>query len=186
MMSRPVFIAAILLACLTNALPARCDGLIDFLESIPKDAERRNCWPLPFVYPARQAAREPFVEMVGNGWEQQNMLSDQHFDAETGLLNEAGQAKVLWILNEVPEQHRGIFVHQARSTQETATRIQLVQQFVAQSAASPCDGAPVLESNRSADGYPAARYELSARKFVASAPDPKLLPKDSGGGGPGH
>jgi hypothetical protein len=138
---------------------------------------------VPFVYPDRQAAREPFVTMVANGWQRQNMLIEAHFDAETGKLSEAGQAKVLWILNDAPPQHRSIFVHRARTPQETVAHIQAVQQFVAQSV-SPSEFPSVFESTQSADGYSGDRYDSIARKFQQATPDPKLT-GDSGGGGGG-
>ncbi len=92
---------------------AQDNCLRSFFTGVAKDTARRNCWPTPFIYPARQAAREPFANMVANGWEVQNMLTDGHFDVETGSLTPAGQAMVLRILNDTPQQHRGIFVHRA-------------------------------------------------------------------------
>jgi hypothetical protein len=151
----------------------------EFVTGVVKDTARRNCWPTPFIYPARQAAREPFANMVANGWEVQNMLSDGHFDVETGRLTAAGEAMVLRILNDTPQQHRSIFVHCARTPQETAAHIHVVEQFVEQSVPA-CEYPPVLESRRSADGYPAARYDLVRQKFQAAMPDPKLAPADSG------
>ena len=154
--------------------PHRGDGLIDFIQDIPKDTARRNCWPAPFVYPDRQAAREPFVTMVANGWQHQNMLIGEHFNAETGKLSEAGQAKVLWILNDAPPQHRNIFVHRAATLQETVAHIQAVQQFIAKSV-PPNEFPPVLESTQSADGYSGDRYDIIARKFQQATLDPKLM-----------
>ncbi len=182
MTARSVWGAAILVvAGLAGATPAHGQAIRDFVKSVGEDTARRNCWPTPFLYPARQAAREPFATMVANGWERQNQLADQHFDAETGRLTAAGQAKVLWILNDAPYQHRTIFVHRAATTQETASHINTVEQFVTQSVA-PCEYPPVLESRRSADGYPADRYDFVARKFQAAMPDPKLAPADTSGG----
>ncbi len=181
--------ALLLLAGLCCAGLARGDGIIDFFKSIPEDTTRRNCWPKPFIYPDRQAAREPFVTMVSNGWERQNMLTEEHFDAETGKLTDAGQAKVLWILNDAPEQHRGIFVHRGLTPQQTAARIGTVEQFVVHSAA-PSEFPPVYASTRSADGYAADKYEFVTRKFQAAIPDPKLMPvagsSGGGGGSSGH
>ncbi len=149
-----------------------------FFTGVAKDTARRNCWPTPFIYPARQAAREPFANMVANGWEVQNMLTDGHFDVETGSLTPAGQAMVLRILNDTPQQHRGIFVHRARTPEETATHIHAVEQFVAQSV-PPSEYPTVLESRRSADGYSAESYDVVRQKFLKALPDPKLAPADA-------
>ena len=164
---------AVILASFGWALPARGDGLIDFLESIPRDTARRNCWPVPFVYPDRQSTREPFVTMVCNGWQRQNMLSAQHFDAATGKLTEAGQAKIQWILDEAPEQHRAIFVRRARTPQETADHVAAVQRFVIDTA-WPGEYPPVMVTTRSDEGSSGAEYDLIARKFRDSTMDPKL------------
>jgi hypothetical protein len=137
---------------------------------------------MPFLYPARQAVREPFANMVANGWERENMLTDQHFDTDTGKLTVAGQAKVQWILSDVPEQHRRIFVHRARTAQETAARIHTVEEFVVQSV-TPNEYPPVLESKRSAEGYSAESYATIQRKFREALPEPKLTSSDQGGSG---
>ncbi|MGO8689251.1 MAG: hypothetical protein ACLQLG_06420 [Thermoguttaceae bacterium] len=157
---------------------AQDNCLRSFFTGVAKDTARRNCWPTPFIYPARQAAREPFANMVANGWEVQNMLTDGHFDVETGSLTPAGQAMVLRILNDTPQQHRGIFVHRARTPEETATHIHAVEQFVEQSV-PPSEYPTVLESRRSADGYPAESYDVVRQKFLKALPDPKLAPADS-------
>ena len=113
MKNRGVCWAALILAGFFGGLSARADCVTEFFKSIPKDTVRRNCWPVPFVYPARQAAREPFATMVANGWERQNMLTDEHFDPLTGKLTPAGEAKVQTVLNDVPQHHRYVFVHRA-------------------------------------------------------------------------
>jgi hypothetical protein len=111
--------------------------------------------------------------MVANGWEVQNMLTDGHFDSGTGRLTPAGEAMVLWILDETPQQHRSIFVHRARTPQETAARIAAVEQLVTQSV-TPNEYPPVLESRRSAEVYSAESYDAVGRKFQAALPEPKL------------
>ena len=161
---------------------AGADGLIEFLESIPRDTARRNCWPVPFVYPDRQSAREPFVTMVCNGWQRQNMLSAQHFNPETGKLTEAGQAKIQWILNEAPEQHRAIFVHRARNPQETADHVAAVQRYVIDTA-WPGEYPPVMVTTRSDEGSLVAEYDLIARKFRDATMDPKLPAGTTGSAG---
>ena len=88
--------------------------------------------------------------MVANGWERQNMLTDAHFDPLTGKLTSAGEAKVQSVLNDVPQHHRYVFVHRAGTRQETAARIDTVEQYIVQSV-PPSEYPPVLESAQSAD-----------------------------------
>ena len=54
--------------------------------------------------------------MINNGWRVQNTLGDDHFDADTGLLNEAGELKVREILAASPPEHRTVFVLQCATT----------------------------------------------------------------------
>ncbi len=185
-MKSPVLwsVLALLVAGLCPLAGAEDNCLHEFFTGVAKDTARRNCWPAPFIYPARQAVREPFANMVANGWEVQNMLADGHFDIEAGRLTPAGEAMVLGILDGAPQQHRMIYVHCARTPQETAMRVHAVEQFVERSV-PPCAYPPVLESRRSADGYSAERYDVVQRKFQAAMPDPKLAPADGGGGSAG-
>ena len=89
--------------------------------------------------------------------------------------------RVQWIMNEVPEPHRQIYVHRADTPQETAVRMQTVQRFVAQSPYAV--NVPVLESTRTDDGWPADRIDALSRKAATSALDPKLMGGSGGGGG---
>jgi hypothetical protein len=180
-------VVARVLVATACAAPACAEGIGDFFSSINRDIKRRNCWPVPFVYGDRQAAREPIALMVCNGWERQNMLADVHFEAGGTRLTEAGRLKVLSILNDTAEQHRMVYVHRAANVQETSVRIRTAQLFVAQSAYGG-QLAPVLETNRSDYGSPAERVDLINRKALAASPDPKLPQaggsgSSSGGGG---
>ena len=134
----------------------------------------------PLLYPARQAAREPFANMVANGWEVQNMLTDGHFDSGTGRLTPAGEAMVLWILDETPQQHRNIFVHRARTAQETAARIAAVEQFVTQSV-TPNEYPPVLESRRWRRSIPRRATTRSAASSKPRCRSPSLTSSGQSG-----
>jgi hypothetical protein len=165
----------LVLVCLLAAAPAPA-GMIEEALLVTK---RNNFWPEPFVYADRQAAREPFVAMVSNGWQRQNTLGDHHFDEQTGALTEAGRLKVLWILNEAPEQHRNIFVHRAATSQETLVRMQAVEQLVVHAVSSgPLP--PVFETSRPEDLSPAERVDTVWKKFIQGTPEPKL-PSSMGG-----
>lgn len=182
MASRGTGLVVILLtvAVWVSSAPA-ADVVGEFFSSVARDTKRRNCWPRPFVYADRQSAREPFAVMVANGWQRQNMLVDGHFDAETGQLTESGRQKILGIMREAPQQHRAVFIHRAATPQQTAARIAVAEQFVAQSTYGG-QGVPVLETQRLDEGISAERVDSIYRKFGAAVPEPKLLPKDDGGG----
>lgn len=166
-----VLIALVGLACAT---PARADFLEDFIHSVIRDTKRNNCWPNPFVYPDRQATRVPFVLMVNNGWRRQNMLGDYHFEQDGSKLSESGRLKVHWILTEAPRHHRTIYVHRAGSPEETAARMAAVQQQAFTLVGTQGEPPAIVESSVSPAGWPAERVDSIGRKFLTTAPDPRL------------
>ena len=127
-------VVGFVLLSLGCASQVSADFMFGIFNGMAKDTKRRNCWPEPFVNADRVAARAPFATMVANGWRRQNMLGEAHFDAATGQLTEAGQLKVRWILTVAPQQHRIIYVHGAKTEEETAARLVVVQQVAGQIA----------------------------------------------------
>lgn len=183
---RRTWTVVLFLLGVSYAASVLADGVVgEFFAGIGRDTKRRNCWPQPFVAADRQTVREPFAICVANAWQRQNLLSDHHFEADGIQLNEAGRRKIQSILTDAPAQYQAVFVRRAHSPQETVARIQMAQQFVAQSP-YPGHPVPVLESTMSDDGSPADRIDAIGRKCQASIPDPKLPPRDqapSGGSG---
>lgn len=141
--------------------------------SIVTDVKRNNCWPDPFNRPERAAVRAPFARMIDAGWQRQNMLADHYFQDSGTELNDAGRAKIRWILTEAPEQHRVVYVRRAESPDKTAARVFAVQQLAAQMM--PGQGPPpIMESSASPAGWPAERVDVINRKFQAAIPAPQL------------
>jgi hypothetical protein len=147
--------------------------IADFLSTIPRDFKRRNCWPEPFVHPDRAAVRQTNAIQICDGWERQNLLSDYHFLSGGSELTEDGRLRVQWIMNEVPEPHRQVFVHRANTPQETAVRMQAVQRLVSQMPYAV--SVPVFESTRTDEGWPADRIDSVGRSAEKAAIPPKLL-----------
>ena len=172
---------SILIVALGYAMPLSAGEIGDFLSSIPRDFKRRNCWPEPFVYADRAGVRQTMAIETAAGWERQNQLSDFHFLPGGTELTEAGRMRVQWILDEVNEPYRQVYVHRAATPQETATRMQAVQRFIAQSPYAA--NTPVLESTRTDDGTPAANIDLTTKKAVDATMPPKLLGSSSSGTG---
>lgn len=134
--------------------------------------EQNKIWPLPFVYPDRQAAAAPFQTMINKGWQRQNTLGDYHFD-EANRLTEAGRLKVRWILTDPALDRRQVFVHGTVSPEQTAARVSSVQQFLAFTQTGE-GAAGVAESNLAAPSYPADYVDEIGRKFRESIPLPRL------------
>jgi len=190
MVGRCIIRLSITIIAIGYAMPASAGELGDFLSSVARDTKRRNCWPEPFIYPDRAAARQAIAVQISAGWERQNLLSEFHFLPGGRELTEAGRMRVKWVMTEAPEPRREIYVHRADTPQETLVRMQTVQRFVAQSAYAV--NVPVLESTRTDDGWPADRIDLVSRKAATAALEPKLLGASTsgtgsgGGGGGGH
>lgn len=165
------------LGCASQVSAEFCFGIFN---SVAQDVKRRQCWPEPFISSDRAAARAPFATMVSNGWRRQNMLGENHFDASTGQLTEAGRLKVRWILTAGPQQHRVVYIHTAESEEETAARLAAVQQLVSQIA--PNNLPPVLTTSIADDGSPATEVDAISRKYMSSMPDPRLPAASFGGG----
>lgn len=173
--------ASLAVIVLASALPARAECIVTrFAYDVARGWERNNCWPRPFSQPDRQAARTPFVIMVRNGWRRENLLSQHHFETDTGTLNPAGQEKLRWILLQAPQQHRTIYVSRATRPDETANRVTSVHEIAGQIL--PSGVVPtVIETDIVADGWPAERIDLIGRKFRDSAPEPRLPEASSSG-----
>ncbi len=185
MVARCIIRLAITVVVLGSAMPLSAGELGDFFSSMARDTKRRNCWPEPFVHADRAAARQVWATQVSAGWERQNLLSEFYFLSGGNELTEAGRMRVQWIMNEVPEPHRQIYVHRGNTPQETALRMLAVQRFVAQSPYAV--NVPVIESTRTDDGSPAAGIDALSKKAANSALDPKLLGTSSTAtGGAGH
>ena len=134
-MLRCLLTFAVILTSFAYAGPAQaqdCWRWHAFWDSVARDWKRNNCWPEPFVRADRHAVRAPFVLMVKNGWERQNLLADHHFEEAAPTLNEAGRIKARWIATQAPRHHRILYVSRAETAEQTASRVAAVQECAAQ------------------------------------------------------
>jgi hypothetical protein len=183
MLARVLRVAVVVLIGVAYAAPSQADWLIDdFFFSVVRDVKRRQCWPKPFVCEDQASVHAPFVVMVANGWQRQNTLGDFHFDPQSGELTEAGRLKVQWIVQEAPEFHRDIYVHRGPSAEQTAARINAVQQ-AAVPLAQPGQQPQVIATEIPARGWSAEEVDVVHRKFLKTIPDPRLPQISSGSGG---
>jgi hypothetical protein len=179
MLARCIIRISIAIVAVGYAIPLPAGEIGEFLSCMARDTKRRHCWPEPFVYPDREVVRQTLSIQVSAGWERQNLMSEFHFSPDGKQLTEAGRMRLQWIMSEVPDPHRQVFVHRADTPQETAVRMQTVRQFVAHSGYG--SNTPVLESTRTDDGCAASRIDAVVRKAAAAALEPKLLGSASTG-----
>jgi hypothetical protein len=168
---------------LLAAAPAQAQWFSNFCDNVCRDYKRNKYWPEPFIWADRKATIAPFGQMVANGWRRQNLLSDYHFNGDNTQLNSAGEAKLRYILTQMPPARRTIFVQQGLSPEETASRMNLVNQAAIR-IVPPGTIPQVEESDLPNDGWPADDIDAVARKFNATRPDPRLQSMQSSGGDP--
>ena len=133
-------------------------------------------WPRQYVHPARRGICQSFAMMADNGWRRNNLLGKYHFTPEEEQLSDAGKAKVEWILTQAPAQRRTIFVERTADAQQTADRIQSVQDLAANGAAGPAD---VQETHIRDEGHPAGAVDAVFTGFSANQMPPMLPESDS-------
>jgi hypothetical protein len=132
MRSRIIKIALFAMVTLTFVPSVSHADWASFKQRCKLDWYRNNQWPDPFMAVDRISVCSPFVAMAQNGWYQQSTLSSFHFHPMTNELTEAGKLKVRHIVVNHPEQYKKVFVLQALSDEASLTRVDSVQQTVAQ------------------------------------------------------
>ena len=91
--------------------------------------QRSQCWPYPYNLMDQQAIREPFRMMIDRGWQAQNTIGTEHFEAGSDKLNAHGRRHVQWVLSRKPETRRVLFVEPGQSARQTARRLATVERM---------------------------------------------------------
>ena len=143
---------------------------------------QNSIWPRQYIAPARRGICQSMELMVHNGWRRQNLLGKYHFDPNGDQLTEAGKLKVDWILTQAPPQRRSIFVERAATADQTAQRVQAVQDLAASTsgASTPAD---VQETHLHDEGHPALAVDAVFTGFTASQRTPSLPTAAGASGG---
>jgi hypothetical protein len=140
--------------------------------------QRNNAWPKPFVCHDRWACYAMLQMNVTCGWEVAHTLTDTHFDLESNQLNSAGKAKVAWIMQNAPQDQKGIFVYQAIPGGEVETRLDSVRQWTEQWY-SHLGPAHVAFTQRLPNNMSGAYSEAISLNYLQSLPTP-ALPSSTG------
>jgi hypothetical protein len=156
-----------------------------FWNRVHVDWRRNNAWYEPFNQVDREALQTPQQLMIDKGWQLQNTISDQLFNADTQELTHAGEMKVQWILTQMPARRRAVFVLRGSTPDITETRLKSVEK----TAAGVVGGASTLIAVTDViprDGS-ASYYERMTISYESSTPPPRLPAMsnagDAGGGG---
>lgn len=182
---RFTLIASTALVIVAAVVPsAKADWFSDTRDYVRTGYHRNAEWPWPFMCPDRVAVREPFCQMVDNGWRRQNLLGAHHFNYSNNKLTSAGELRVRWIMTQAPVNRRSIFVERSLSPDITAQRLELVREYAAQVAIDG-DAAQVAETHLISEGRPASVVDATNVRFQESLPPP-MLPATAASGGTGN
>ena len=146
-----------------------------------KHGYRQNVdWPWPYICPDRIAVREPFCQMINNGWRRQNLLGPHHFKSSKELTT-AGELRVHWIMTQAPADRRTIYVERALEPEVTERRLAAVRDYAAKVV---FDGQmpQVTDTNLVSEGRPAAVVDATNVRFYESM-QPPVLPAVVGAAG---
>ena len=132
-----------------------------------------NDWPKQWVGYDRAAVCTPLDTMTQKGWHRSNLIGSFHFDPATNELTAAGQHKVRYILTRQLPDRRIVFVERGLSANETAARVDAVQQVAVRIL--PAGELPeVADTNMVMEGTPATDVDATLRGFDATRPTPRL------------
>jgi hypothetical protein len=140
-------------------------------------------WPQQYIGPSRRGICQSFDLMVANGWRRHNLLGQHHFERNSNELSEAGRLKVQWILTKAPPARRTIYIERTLDAQQTAERLEAVQQLAAD--ASTGAAPDVRETYVRDHGHPASSVDAIFTGFRNNQIAPMLPPSATGGGAGG-
>ena len=91
---------------------------------------RNSAWPKPFDCADRQLYTSMWKPMIDKGFEEQCVLTSNHFDPLTSQLNTYGNHTVAGIMNNMPKARRTVFIHRDTDAQLNQQRMSMVKQTI--------------------------------------------------------
>ncbi len=153
-----------------------------FWDRVHLDWHRNNAWPEPFSQVDRRTVEAPIATMVDKGWQLQNTIPNELFDAETQQLTRTGELKVQWILTQMPSRRRVVFVLKGKSAEVTEVRLRSVEkaavEVVGDLAPSMIAVTEMVPRNGSG-----SYYERVNAGYESTTPAPRLPEMESTGEG---
>jgi len=141
-------------------------------------------WPYPYNIQDRTIVRDMTDRQVANGWMLASTLYEYHFVEGRNDLTRAGLLQLRWILENVPLEHRVIFVQSAYDNDARQARLNNVktaaQRIVGEEASIP----PVMLRVTSPLARPAEEVRQIRDAELKSQPKPRITdPIGSSSGG---
>ncbi len=91
---------------------------------------RNEAWPQPFSCQDREIYYQIFNQQMAHGLQVAHTLTSDYFDAETNELNNAGQTRVAWIMQNAPANHKQIYIYEDQTGPTMQQRMQNVRDLV--------------------------------------------------------
>jgi hypothetical protein len=145
----------------------------------------QHYWPLPYTCQDREAVWGVMNMQTALGWQEETTLYNRHFDEKTHILTRAGELQLEYILRDVPQERRAVWVQSTFSGEADRTRMESVQAAIAQRVRDS-DEIPLAVRECREVGRPAAEVEVISSLYRSSMPTPRLSRGMGGGGAPGQ
>lgn len=178
-MMRQVLTVMTVFASLLTCVSAQARDWDEFWSGCCLDYRRNQAWPQPFLPREQCAVRQPFSVMVLQGWQEQNTLTESHFDPESNELNHAGLYKIQSVLQNSPPSQRSIFVHTGYDQVANQARLNNVRSLIGKWVPETETPAIVATPHRPY-GLPGMQADSITRRFQEGMPAP-TIPVSLGG-----
>ncbi len=164
--------------CRNGACRAQLRSKLDHSANInAKIIARNEAWPAPFDCGSRQLYHATLRPMIDAGFEDQNLLTDTHFDAKTGMLTKYGIQQVSGMMLNMPTHRRTVFVQQLADFNATQQRMATVKE-VLDTYYPQSRGSVQVSARRGAKGYGVEADNITTLRLGAT-PAP-IIPIASG------
>ncbi|MGE3314397.1 MAG: hypothetical protein AB7O26_04715 [Planctomycetaceae bacterium] len=143
-------------------------------------------WPYPYICEDRSYVRNLSQAQINNGWITETTLYSYHFNEETHELTDSGRLHLRWILENVPPEHRMVWVQTAPNKDVAAVQLLNVRSAAVEIAGE--ENLPGISHRvTTPTGRPALEVDAIRRLEIQSIPEPRIvieaLPTGTGGGG---
>ncbi|MEY3176203.1 MAG: hypothetical protein RLZZ436_4117 [Planctomycetota bacterium] len=133
----------------------------------------QHYWPLPYTCQDREAVRGIMEMQTSLGWQEETTLYNRHFDADTNMLNRAGELHLEYVLRDVPPERRAVWVQSTFSESADSTRLESVRGAMAARVSEDREIPLAVRACRET-GRPAAEVEVISSLYRSSMPTPRL------------
>ena len=141
-------------------------------------------WPYPYVCEDRHSVQEFIATQEEAGWENATTLYDYHFDNDDQSVNRSGLMQLQWILRNVPEHRKIVYVQAANNVAASNLRVASVQSEISEAVGLE-NSPPVTLRITSPLGRSALEVDKIQLKAQSTLPAPRISPAVSGGAGRG-